>query len=457
MYRRVSYSRRKKRRKRILMGLCLSAAILITGGISLVLAETVLAATEDPAVENAAEALLSLQETVSANIPPEEPKKKSGKLIVAVDAGHGGLDEGCARENVREKDINLAIAKLLESKLTDMGYEVFMARQDDTYIAKEQRAEAANAYGADIYVSIHQNSYEDESINGIETFYHEKDNGESKRLARLVQQQTLKATEAVERSVRDDGEFSVIVNTRMPACLVETGFLTNAEERTRLSSEEYRERIAEGIAQGIDLYFHPKTMYLTFDDGPATENTNTVLDILKAKNIKATFFVVGENVRKNPETAKRIVEEGHAIGIHCNNHSYDTLYQSADSYIEDFEQAYNAVLEVTGVETRLFRFPGGSVNAYNEQVREEIISKMTEKGFIYFDWNASLEDAVKKAEPEQLLLNARESTLGRKKVVMLAHDIVYQTTLCLDELLELFPEYRMELLTPEIEPVQFGH
>lgn len=80
---------------------------------------------------------------------------------------------------------------------------------------------------------------------------------------------------------------------------------------------------------------------------------------------------------------------------------------------------------------------------------------MTEEGFIYFDWNASLEDAVTRGEPEVLIENAASSTLKRKKVVMLAHDTVHATAVCLDDLIDSFPEYRMEALTPEVAPIQF--
>lgn len=199
----------------------------------------------------------------------------------------------------------------------------------------------------------------------------------------------------------------------------------------------------------------PKTMYLTFDDGPSAENTTAVLDILKEKNVKATFFVIGENVEKYPEVAKRIVEEGHAIGIHCYNHNYDNLYASVDSYVQDFEKAQEIVYRVTGVETKLFRFPGGSINAYNRDVYQDIIDEMTDRGYIYYDWNASLEDATRDNAPEKLLQNARESTLGRKRVILLAHDVIYNTTLCLEELLEQFPEYRMMPLLETVEPIQF--
>lgn len=198
-----------------------------------------------------------------------------------------------------------------------------------------------------------------------------------------------------------------------------------------------------------------KVMYLTFDDGPSQENTNAVLDVLKKRNIKATFFVVGENVLKHPETAQRIVAEGHTIGIHCHRHDYEALYESVDSYLEDFDKAYRAVLEVTGEKARLYRFPGGSINSYNQEVYSDIIAAMDARGFIYFDWNASLDDALRKSSPGELIDNARKSMMGRQRVVLLGHDIVHSTSLCLDQLINQFQEYRMVPLTPDVEPVQF--
>lgn len=398
-----------------------------------------------------------LTEELEGNVVvPELLVEEEQVPVVFVDAGHGGEDEGCAREGVQEKTVNLSIAKLVQDKLTDLGYQVIMAREDDTYIAKEERVKLANGCQADIYVSIHQNASEDTWVRGIEVWYDgEDETRDSKRLAQLVSQQTLRTTEAQEREVRGDADFHVTGSTEMPACLIETGFLSNAEERGQLVTAEYQELIAAGIVQGIEYYFHPKTMYLTFDDGPSVENTGRVLDVLKERGIQATFFLVGENVRRHPEMARRIVEEGHTIGIHCENHDYETLYESADSYIADFETAHQLVYEVTGVDTKLFRFPGGSVNSYNKKVNEEIIKKMTEMGYIYYDWNASLEDAVTKSEPEQLIANGVETTLGRKKVIMLAHDVVYNTGICLEELLDKLPEYEMKPLTEEVEPIQF--
>lgn len=377
--------------------------------------------------------------------------------VIVIDPGHGGMDGGCVFEDVVEKEINREIAWSVVKKLRNMGYQVVLIRQGDNYVDKLDRVEEANRQNALLYVSIHQNSCELESVSGIETWYGENDEtGDSRRLAQLIQQETVKATGAAERELVSDSELCVINKSNMPSCLIETGFLSNKKEREKLCTEEYREQIAEGVVKGIDLYLNPKTMYLTFDDGPSAEYTDMVLDVLKERNIKATFFVIGEYVRKYPETAKRIAEEGHTIGIHCDVHNYQTLYASVDSYIEDFEKAYDTVYEVTGVKAQFFRFPGGSINNFNKEVYQDIITEMEARGFVYYDWNASLEDATRsKATTEELVRMAVDTARGRQKVVMLAHDRVGNTAYGLEDLIDAMPEYRIEPLTTETEPVQF--
>ncbi|MCH5248698.1 MAG: N-acetylmuramoyl-L-alanine amidase [Lachnospiraceae bacterium] len=378
--------------------------------------------------------------------------------LVFIDAGHGGEDGGCVSGKVLEKNVNLEIAKLVKARLENSGYKVIMSREDDTFISKEDRVEAANSAKADIYVSIHQNFSEDSKVKGMEVWYDGTDTKrDNKKLAQLIKQQTIKTTESVEREIRENADFYVTGNTTMPACLIETGFLSNAAERGNLTGEEYQNKIADGIANGIEYYFNPKTMYLTFDDGPSEENTEKVLDILKERGIKATFFLIGENVRKYPDVARRIVAEGHTIGIHSDSHNYDVIYKSADAFINDFENAHKTVYEVTGVDTKLFRFPGGSINDYNKNVSADIIEKMTERGYIYYDWNASLEDADTKKDlkVEELIENGVTTTLGRNKIVMLAHDVVDNTSLCLNELLDNLPEYEIKPIDEDVTPIQF--
>ncbi len=111
---------------------------------------------------------------------------------------------------------------------------------------------------------------------------------------------------------------------------------------------------------------------------------------------------------------------------------------------------------MTGVDARIFRFPGGSINHYNQKVNAEIIREMTKKGYTYYDWNASLEDAVKKPDPTKLLSNGVQTTLGRSKVILLAHDVVYDTGTILDELFDSLPEYEIKPISEGVEPIHFS-
>ena len=167
-------------------------------------------------------------ETVSES---EYIEKEPGEPVIVIDPGHGGEDEGCASEGVWEKDVNLAIAKLVQGKLEALGYQVIMTREDDTYIAKEDRVKLANESQADIYVSIHQNSSEDASVSGMEVWFEGEDaQRDNQRLAQLIHKETIQSTGATERVLRGDAEFHVTGKTDMPACLIETGFLTNMAE-----------------------------------------------------------------------------------------------------------------------------------------------------------------------------------------------------------------------------------
>jgi len=378
-----------------------------------------------------------------------------GVNIVAIDIGHGGVDEGCSYDGVDEKQINLKLGYQLKEKLESMDFQVILTRENDENIELINRVEKVKDSNADILISIHQNACEDMSVSGIETWYFPDKDVENERLARLVQQYTVLYTKGKDRGIMESRELVIVRDCDIPSCLIETGFLSNISERQCLSDEAYCNKLVQGMAEAVELYFNPKAMYLTFDDGPNTENTNAVLDILKENNIKATFFVVGKNVERNPETTKRIVEEGHSIGIHCYNHDYGVIYNSVEDYVEDFEKARQIVFEITGVEPNMFRFPGGSINSYNKKVYRDIIETMTIKGYLYYDWNASLEDAVKRPDKENILKNAKDSTLGRKVVIMLAHDTVDVTIEVLEELLELFPEYEFKALDTSVEQIKF--
>ncbi len=205
---------------------------------------------------------------------PQDTQKGQIKPLVFVDAGHGGADGGCSAGKVTEKDINLAIAKIVQDKLEALGYLVVMSRDEDTFVTKEERVIAANGCEADIYISIHQNFSEDKRVNGMEVWYQGEDTQrDNLRLAQYVQQQTIQYTGAMERELRGNAEFHVTGETTMPACLVEVGFLSNAKERGKLVAETYQEQVADGIVQGIENYFQSKVIGLMVETIRCTQKS----------------------------------------------------------------------------------------------------------------------------------------------------------------------------------------
>lgn len=138
-----------------------------------------------------------------------------------------------------------------------------------------------------------------------------------------------------------------------------------------------------------------KTCYLTFDDGPDETVTPRVLDILKKYDVKATFFTIYNGSEKATALYKRIVDEGHTIAAHSYTHDYEKIYKSVDSFLDDFGKISDHIEKVTGIKPELFRFPGGSVNYFNAGIYRQISGEMIRRGYLYYDWNISAEDAVR--------------------------------------------------------------
>ncbi|HWR45573.1 polysaccharide deacetylase family protein [Sporomusa sp.] len=152
------------------------------------------------------------------------------------------------------------------------------------------------------------------------------------------------------------------------------------------------ERQAKGLALEVPKvvpYYGQKVVYLTFDDGPEPENTPAVLEILKRHGIKATFFVVGNQVEKYPDILRRIYQEGHAIGNHSYNHIYRELYQSANTYVSQLRHTDEIVKQVISVRPRISRAPGGSAGSFTKEYWESL----NKLGYIEVGWNISSGDA----------------------------------------------------------------
>ncbi len=169
---------------------------------------------------------------------------------VVIDAGHGGHDNGGQWGRVYEKHLALDTAYRLESKLKRLGYQTVMTRRSDYFISLPQRVGMANRYRNAIFVSIHYNYTWKQHVSGLETFYH---GPESKSLAQYVQRGIVSRTRTVDRSAKY-ARFYVIRNCKLPAILVEGGFVSNASERNRMKSAWFRESLAQGIVDGIQRY-----------------------------------------------------------------------------------------------------------------------------------------------------------------------------------------------------------
>jgi peptidoglycan/xylan/chitin deacetylase (PgdA/CDA1 family) len=165
-----------------------------------------------------------------------------------------------------------------------------------------------------------------------------------------------------------------------------------------------------------------KKVYLTFDDGPSI-NTNDILDILSEYGIKATFFVIGKTDDKSKKLYKRIVEEGHTLGMHSYSHKYEKIYNSAEDFDKDFTKLWKLLYDTTGYKPFLYRFPGGSNNKVNKYGMEEFIRYLNKSSILYFDWNVVNGDATGiQYTKEQLIANVLNGVAEKKNPIVLMHD-----------------------------------
>lgn len=190
----------------------------------------------------------------------------------------------------------------------------------------------------------------------------------------------------VTKELRALEEQNAIINTNN----VETQDVP-IDSKQELPDESKEDIEPEKIISVPDV--NTRKVYLTFDDGPSIY-TDEILDILDLYGVKATFFVVGTEDEEYIPMYKRIVEEGHSIGMHSYSHKYTEIYESLDSFKADFEKIRGLIKDQTGVECSLYRFPGGSSNSIGKKHIQEFIAYLEEEGTTYYDWNVSSGDAT---------------------------------------------------------------
>lgn len=176
----------------------------------------------------------------------------------------------------------------------------------------------------------------------------------------------------------------------------DSNLLAEASESENTDADDVQPMISEVTEATTEEVVVPKNgkkVYLTFDDGPSIY-TDELLDILAANNVKATFFVVHNNDESVWHDYDRIVKEGHSLGMHSYSHVYDEVYASEDSFINDVKSIHDFVYEQTGVDCKLYRFPGGSSNSVSSVDIHKLMGYLYDEGITYYDWNALSGDAV---------------------------------------------------------------
>lgn len=193
-----------------------------------------------------------------------------GNRVVVIDAGHGGVDPGAVgKGKVLEKDVTLAVSKRLQALVQQSGAKTIMVREDDSDLGTSQgllkrkredlaqRIQLAMDAQAEVYISIHANSFPDAKLTGAQTFYH-SDSPEGKLLAQSIQQELNSMTNG-KRVVKGNQDIYVLKKAHQAAVTVELGFLSNLEEEQLLTTPEYQEKLAIAICRGLSVYFSKQT------------------------------------------------------------------------------------------------------------------------------------------------------------------------------------------------------
>lgn len=189
---------------------------------------------------------------------PDDFYGQYGKLflnrVIVLDPGHGGSETGAVAYNVKEKDLNLQVAKILKGMLEQAGATVYMTRYDDSYVGLYTRADIANNLNADLFLSIHHNASSNTGAKGVMTLYYpysknNKFNGQ--HFAEIIQRNLVKDLNAKDWGIIPRPNLVVTRETKMPAALTELGFMTNKSELQRMLTYEFQYQAAKSLFNSI--------------------------------------------------------------------------------------------------------------------------------------------------------------------------------------------------------------
>ncbi|MBR6308801.1 MAG: polysaccharide deacetylase [Lachnospiraceae bacterium] len=254
------------------------------------------------------------------------------------------------------------------------------------------------------------------------------------------------------------GSEADFIEEEIPAAI--TAVTETAESAVKKHENLSSDDIKKLSLSDEELYEGYRKIYLTFDDGPSS-NTDAILDILKEYDVKATFFVVRHEGRNFERLYRRIVDEGHSLGMHSCTHVYSDLYSNRDAFMEDTNSLRNFLYLVTGKESDIYRFPGGSTNRASTVDMHEFAKALADDGIVFFDWNVSSRDATAGGVSRQAIIdNVTREINKHTESIVLFHDLGSKTTTvealpAIIEYIQSMDDAVMLPITRETDPIQF--
>ncbi len=444
--------------------------------------------------------------------PDEEPGEEHTGPVVCIDAGHGGKDNGSDYKGRYEKDDNLKIALAVADYLKEKNVTVVMTRETDVFLKLSERCDVANEAGADYLISLHRNDGEG---RGVETWVRSDANEETKSLAERIMKGLSDAGVQKDRGVKrgtqkgSDGDYYLNLNSKMPSCIVELGFINNDNDNKLFDDqlERYAAAIGDavlavygefgesatgtpsdntpsaggapsedgaasagtassednsqgqaahtqianveqldaagrdwGLGSHTDEWNRPldaiaaqeeygdksalfikeneKTIYLTVDEGYEYGFSESILNTLKEKGVKAVFFVTEPYAKEQPELVKRMIDEGHVVGNHSVTHPSKGLpSQTLAEQKEEVMGNHAYIKENFDYEMRLFRYPAGKFSEQSLALVNNCNYTSVFWSFAYLDYDVnnqpdaaeSLKKLVDKLHPGAIYLLHGES------------------------------------------------
>lgn len=391
-----------------------------------------------------------------------------GRFVVCIDAGHGGKDNGSDYQGRMEKDDNLKLAQAVEAYLEEKDIRVVMTREEDVFLSLEERCAFANGQQADYLVSLHRN---DGDGNGVETWVYSSASDETAALAENVMQKLDEAGIQRNRGIKkgtqsgESGNYYVNIYSDMPSCIVEMGFINNAEDNRLFDEklEEYAAAIGDGIIETYEAFHEQErtedtgyvtqqieltgldttsqdwgqgsnvdeknrptgalsaqeqygdynalfigadsqTIYLTFDEGYEYGCTEAILDTLKEKGVKAVFFVTEPYAKSEPELVQRMIDEGHVVGNHSVTHPSAGLPSlSVEGQQNEVLENHQYIKDNFGYEMHLFRYPAGKFSIQSLAIVNNCNYKSVFWSFAYVDYD--VENQPDEAESLQKMVD----------------------------------------------------